>query len=147
MKRILFLFLLGVLCLPVAAIAEPLEQVGSSVPGMSCELKKLYRKNGVLTAKWDIVTDESFSSSRYEFRFRKKDSSCSYAVDQEKGVKYFPLTDKEGTPLSSAGSMYLRSNKKFGMWMKMPAPPAEVTSISVVVTFCEPFDDIDITDK
>ena len=142
--------LLGVFFLLFApsALAEPLETVESSIPGMTCELKKLYRKNGVLTAKWALVT-KKLGEQWMDIRspFKKENPECGYSLDAEKGVKYFPLTDKEGTPLASAQKLRIKTNRRYSQWMKMPAPPVEVKSISVIVPNCEPFDDIDIVDR
>ena len=140
-------FILVLIILPVGANAEPLDSVGSIVPGLSCELRKLYRRNDVLTAKWTIVADESYSNARQHFHFKKENENCSYVVDEEKGIKYFPLTDKEGNPLASENDPYIISDTRINMWMKAAAPPTEVKMVSVVITGCEPFEAIEITDK
>jgi hypothetical protein len=132
----------------VDALAEPIEIVDSSRNGMTCELKKVTRKKGVLSVKFALhAKEDTFRNGRPEMVFSKDQKGCSYVLDEEKGIKYFPLEDEKGAPVATTADPYMTKGDRINMWMKVPAPPAEVKSVSISLTHCEPFDDIDIVDK
>jgi hypothetical protein len=112
------------------------------------------RKRSVLTVKWAAV-NQGNSEQKIFFGFRGK--NVCYAVDEESGTKYYVLSDKEGNPLAPAndwvdsdtgGSVRkLEPGATARFWMKLPAPPPEVTEISLFLNETEPLEDMPITDK
>ena len=66
------------------------------------------------------------------------------------------LTDKEGNPVASAKDWLpgavginrgIEPGKSLRVWMKLPAPPPEVTTISLFLNETDPIEDVPITDK
>ena len=141
--------LLGLLSIFFAgnAAAAGLAVRDSTMPGVRCELTKVYRKNGVLTVRFALITDRTVHRSRYPLFFRKDGEDPSYILDEEKGIKYYALSDKEGNPLASSERPLLDDNERSSYWMKLPAPPEEIKTISVALSGCEPFDEIEVQDR
>lgn len=137
-----------------AFAAEPIATAFTNWGEVSVELMSVERKGNVLTVKW-AVRNEGESRQAVFFGFAGED--VCYAVDEESGTKYYVLTDKEGVPLASAndwissgtsGSKYdLDPGQVKRHWMKLPAPPPEVTAISIFMHEVEPFEGVPITDK
>jgi hypothetical protein len=78
-------------------------------------------------------------------------------VDEENGTKYYVLTDQEGNPLASEGDYVspgtygimrkLQPGSSLRVWMKLPAPPPEVKSVSLFLNETEQIEDLAITEK
>ncbi len=136
------------------AASEPLASADANWDGIKVHLMTVERKGSVLSVKW-AVTNEGEGKTRVFFVFTGNDP-C-YVIDEENGVKYYALTDKEGNAIAS-GNEYVSSGRA-GVatdvpsgstrryWMKMPAPPPEVKEISVFLSETEPFDGVVIADK
>ncbi len=140
--------------LAFAAAAEPIESAATNWEGVTVHLMKVTRKRNVLTVKWAAV-NEGEKKQSICFGFTGK--NVCYTVDEENGTKYYVLTDKEGNPMASANewvdsntngySRELKAGSTARLWMKLPAPSAEITEISIFLNETEPFEDIPITDK
>jgi hypothetical protein len=130
-------------------VADNIERVDSMIEGVTCELKQVTRKNSVLTVKFALELEASNKTGvGSRLIFSKDRPDCSYVLDEERGVKYFPLTDEKGVPIASGVSgYYLNPGERLSFWMKLPAPPEEVKRASVLITKCEPFDEVDIEDR
>lgn len=146
--------LLSVFCSLPAVGAEPVASADSNWDDVEVHLMSVERKGSVMTVKWAAVNNGAEDQKVY-FAYKGRDS-C-YAIDEENGTKYYALTDQEGNPIASAND-YINpnstgSNVKIGpgktkrFWMKMPAPPPEVTKIGIFLNEVEPFDGITIVDR
>ena len=132
---------------------QPIARGDTSWDGVTVHVMRLVRKHGILTLKIAAVNSGT-APQRIIFDFTG-DNAC-YLVDEENGTKYFVLTDKGGTPLAS-GNEWVRGGhgimrdvapgKTLRVWMKFPAPPPEVKSISIFLNETEPIEDVPITDK
>ncbi len=150
---VLALWMVGPGATRVAA-AEPIESAATNWEGVTVHLMKVTRKRNVLTVKWAAV-NEGESKKKIWFGFTGK--NVCYAVDEENGTKYYVLTDKEGNPMASANewvdsntngySRELKAGSTARLWMKLPAPSAEITEISIFLNEAEPLEDIPIVDK
>jgi len=138
----------------VAGAATPIASTESNVAGVTIDLMTLERKGNVLSVKW-AVRNAGDKSTDVAFQLRG-DKVTTYLVDEENGIKYFVLTDKEGAALASENDYTSSSHgisepvdagetKRF--WAKFPAPPAEVKAITVMFTEAEPLEGVAITDK
>jgi len=137
---------------PLAA-AEPLESAETNWDGITVHLMSLVRKGSVLTVKFSAVNE---GTERQDVAFGFAGKNVCYAVDEESGSKYYVLTDKEGNPVASAKDWLpgavginrgLEPGKSLRVWMKLPAPPPEVTTISLFLNETDPIEDVPITDK
>jgi len=133
--------------------AEPIASGESSIDGVTVNVMSLVRKHNVLTLKVAVVNgNEDPVTVRFVFA---GDNPC-YLLDEENGAKYFVLTDKDGAPVASDSgwvgsgrgvSETIEPGKTLRLWMKFPAPPPEVKSVTVVLNQTEPMDDVPITDR
>ncbi len=75
------------------AASEPLASADANWDGIEVHLMTVERRGSVLSVKW-AVTNEGEEETRIFFVFTGTDP-C-YVIDEENGVKYYALTDKEG---------------------------------------------------
>lgn len=138
-----------------AAATEPLGSAETNWSGVTLDLMSVERKGSVLTVKWAV---HNGGESQVEVKFGLAGKQVTtYVVDEDSGTKYYALTDQEGN-LVAAQSIYVGSDthgiseyvpagqsKRY--WMKLPAPPAEVKTLTVFFSGTEPFEEIPITEK
>ncbi len=139
---------------PGARAAEPIASGATNWDGVTVHVMSVVRKGNVLTVKWAVV-NEGEAPQVVWFGFTGK-QAC-YVVDEESGTKYFVLTDREGNPLAPRNDFLgvglrgikreLAPGKTLRLWMKLPAPPPEVTSVSIFLNETEPIEDVPITDR
>lgn len=149
--------LAALLALPAlaAAQAKPLASVETNWTGITLDLVSVERKGSVLTVKW-AMSNGGAQAAAVALGLTG-DHVTTYVVDEESGTKYFALTDKEGNLVASeheyvgggthgiAESIPAGETKRF--WMKLPAPPPEVKSLTVFFSNAEPLEEVPITDK
>ena len=141
------------LCAPVEA-ADPIATGETNWEDVSIDVMSVSRKGSVLTVKFAAVNN---GGSKQQIAFGFKGNDVCYAVDEESGTKYYVLTDEEGNPVASAKDWMPNSTaginrevepgKSLRVWMKLPAPPPEVSSISLFLNETDPIEDVPITDK
>jgi hypothetical protein len=123
--------------------------------GVLVDLMSVERKGSILTVKWAV---RNTGSKRVDPKFGLVGrDQTTYAVDEDSGTKYYVLTDKEKHALASEhtylnGDTYgIEDNIEPGAtaryWMKLPAPPPAVKTISIFFTKVEPFESVAIADK
>lgn len=127
--------------LATAARAQALAS-GECNENASVELMDMKRGSGVLTAK---VVYTATADKAYAYVHPRE----TYVLDAAGGKKYEVLTDSDGNPLASSNTSYSldKTGDTHKAWYKFPAPPAEVTSVSLTLKNCEPLEDVAITDK
>jgi len=138
-----------------AAAAKPIASTATNWDGVTVHLMSVERKGSVLTVKW-AVRNEGEEQARVQFGYTGE-LATTYAVDEENGTKYFALTDKEGTSLASEHAHissqqygideYVKPGATARFWMKLPAPPPEVETLTLMFTETEPFEAVPITDR
>jgi hypothetical protein len=76
-----------------------------------------------------------------------------YVMDLAAGKKYEVLKDEKGTSIAALSSGWsnrwydkLAPGQSFTMWMKFPAPPPDVKSVTLHVPGMPPFEDVPIQD-
>lgn len=138
-----------------ASAVKPIASAATNWDGVTVDLMSVERKGSVLTVKW-AVRNEGAEQAHVLFAYTGE-LATTYAVDEENGTKYFALTDKEGTSLASEHA-YIGSHK-YGVdeyvapgatarfWMKLPAPPPEVKTLTVMFSETEPFEEVPVTDR
>lgn len=137
-----------------AQSSEPIATAYTNWDDVSLELMVVERKGSVLTVKW-AVRNEGEERQRVKFSLTRA-AARTYAVDEESGTKYFVLTDEEGACLASecawvGGSEGIEEDVDAGkvkrFWMKLPAPPPEISSLTLFFDETEPLEDVSIADK
>jgi hypothetical protein len=147
--------LLSVLCAgPPVSAAGPIMSAETNWDGITVHVMSVERRNSVLTVKW-AVSNEGDSPTDVGFGFTGND--VCYVVDEENGTKYYALTDKEGNALAAARDWMPNSTAGFArkvapgktlrVWMKLPAPPPDVTEVSLFLNETEPIEGLPITDR
>jgi hypothetical protein len=142
-------------CLALTATAaEPIATAETNWDGVSVNVMSVARKGSILTVKFAAV-NEGEAAQQVAFGFIGND--VSYAVDEESGTKYYVLTDEEGNPVASAKEWMPNSthginrevapDKSLRVWMKLPAPPPEITAISLFLNETDPIENVPITDQ
>ncbi len=139
----------------MANAAEAIASGETNWDGVTVNVMSVVRKGRVLTVKFAAV-NEGETEQTVGFGFTGKQNSC-YAVDEESGTKYYVLTDKENHPIASADEFVgngarglkraIQPGKTLRVWMKLPAPPPDVKTISLFLNETEPIEDVPITDK
>jgi hypothetical protein len=145
MKTICRAAVAGLLLTPVLTLAE-IATSDHKEPAVICVLDEVTRKNEVVTVKFRFKLRAGQNATSVSTGFSKSDNSV--IVDEEKGVKYFPLVDDNNKPIAQAPESYVRDVERGSSgWMKLPAPPKEVKTVTVMIDDCQPFDDVTITDR
>lgn len=134
--------------------ADPITTADTNWDGITVDIMSVSRKGNVMTVKFAAVNNGS-ETRQVAFGFTGND--VCYAVDEESGSKYYVLTDEEGNPVASAKEWMPNSTSGINrevapgsslrVWMKLPAPPPEVTSISLFLNETDPIEDVSITDR
>ena len=138
------------------AMVKPLGTNATNIgEAVSIDLMSVERRGSILTVKWQVRNAGS-KSAHFQF-FLTGTTPTTYAVDEESGTKYYVLTDKEKHTLASEDEDLgyqnhgISENVSAGAtnryWMKLPAPPPAVKTISIFFTKAEPFESVAITDK
>ena len=123
--------------------------------GVLVDLMSVERKGSILTVKW-AVRNTGSKAAHLKLGMVGRDQT-TYAVDEDSGTKYYVLTDKEKHALASehtyvGGDTYgiddsIEPGATSRYWMKLPAPPPAVKTISIFVTKVEPFESVAIADR
>jgi hypothetical protein len=126
---------------PAAAIASQ----ETNWPGVTAHLTEFRRKGNTLTAKVKLGAD---AKSNFEIDYGEV-----YLMDAAAGKKYEVLKDDKGAYIAATRPGW--PEKNYGeidagnsvlLWMKFPAPPPDVKTISLSLPNMPPFDDVAIQD-
>ena len=115
--------------------------------GVTAEVSEFRRKGNTLTAKVRLVNKRA---ERKDPEIHWKDVAL---IDTAGGKKYEVLKEEKGTFLASTQQgwndrwhEWIDGNSAQTVWMKFPAPPPEVKSITLQLPNTPPFDDLTIQD-
>jgi hypothetical protein len=141
------------LCPSPGIAADAIATADTNWEGVTVDVVSVARKGNVLTVKFAAVNN---GSETQQVAFGFTGNNVCYAVDEESGTKYYVLTDQENNPVASAKDWMPNSThginrevqpgKTLRVWMKLPAPPPEVSSISLFLNETDPLEDVPITD-
>lgn len=137
---------------PAAAAAPVQESVlasqETSWSGVVAELTELRRKGNTLTARVRL-RNQAGAPAQPEVRYDEV-----YLMDLAAGKKYQVLQDEAGSFIAALRSGW--KDRWYGeiapgqgqlLWMKFPAPPPEVRSITLQIPGVPPFEDLAIQDS
>jgi hypothetical protein len=116
--------------------------------GVVAEVTEFRRKGNTLTAKVRF-TNRGSDEGKPEIVYKEV-----YLIDTAGGKKYEVLKDEKGTPIASLTQnwndrwydSHLKPNESQMIWIKFPAPPAEVKTITLQIPNTPPFEDVTIQD-
>ena len=115
--------------------------------GISAAVTEFRRKGNTLTAKVQL-SNHGTEKPQAEIKFEEV-----YLLDVGAGKKYNVLRDEKGAYIASLKSGwadrwydYLAPGDSYLIWMKFPAPPADVKVITLNLPGMAPFEDLNIQD-
>ena len=130
-----------------AAAATVLASQDTNWPGVVAEVTELRRKGNTLTAKVRL-RNGSPDKQQVEVKFDE-----TYLMDAANAKKYEVLRDEKGTYIAAVRSGWgdrwydtLDPAQSYVLWIKFPAPPPEVTTITLQLPNTPPFEDLAIQD-
>jgi hypothetical protein len=127
----------------------------SETPGVRIDVTELKRTSGgTINLKWVVVNNsaERFSRTSEFFGDRNvsadhyHDVSGVHLIDPVNKKKYFVVTDAEKKCVCSKDIFdRLEPGTKANLWAKFPAPPPEVTKVTIEIPHFQPMDDVPIS--
>jgi hypothetical protein len=133
---------------PPPAAGSVLASEETDWPGIVVELTEFRRKGNTLTARVRLKNGGS-ETPRPEIVYRE-----AYLLDTGAGKKYEALKDEKGNYIAALHSGY--SDKWFDeiapgqqrmIWIKFPAPPPDVKSVTLQIPGAPPLEDVPIQDS
>ena len=118
-------------------------------PGVVADLTECRRAEGVLTIK---IRFRNTSKSDVSLNVIDRKNFEAYYLTA-KNKKYFVLKDSEDQYLMPAADLGgsldvpLQAGQSWTWWAKFPAPPADVTKLTLITPITPPFEDVPITNK
>jgi hypothetical protein len=132
---------------PAGAPAAALASQETNWTGISADVTEFRRKGNTLTAKV-VLRNHGTEETQTEINYKEV-----YLMDLGAGKKYEVLKDEKGSYIAALRSNWndrwydtLKPGQAFTLWMKFPAPPAEVKSVTLQVPGMSPFEDLAIQD-
>ena len=135
---------------PLVGLAQqpppPLASAPTNWQGVTADVTEFKRKGTTLTLRLRLHNDGA-KDSYVAFSYDK----C-YLLDAGAGKKYQVLKDDTGAVIGAVNSGNtewndtIKPSQSQTIWMKFPAPPASVKSVSLTVANTPPFDDLAIQD-
>jgi hypothetical protein len=98
------------------------------------------RKNEIVTIKGNSICDKS-PCAKHSYL------ENAYLLDEERGVKYFPIKDSKHYLLASDTFIKYSQKKTKRFWVKFTAPPEEIKTIDLYLVDHEPLEGLTIIDK
>ncbi len=116
--------------------------------GVVVEVTEFRRKGNTLTAKFR-VRNQGDGEVEPDFYY-----SQIYVMDAAAGKKYEALKDEEGNYIAALRSGWrdrwydkLQPGQSALLWVKFPAPPPDVTTVTLQIPNTPPFDELAIQDS
>jgi len=114
--------------------------------GVTVELISVTRGDNDLTVKFKYTNSGSKTAEFYHSNYGHQNiAAVVYYIDPKNKKKYTAIQDSEGKPVASLGeSIRLEAGASKAQWVKLPAPPADTTTITVVLPGAPPFEKVPI---
>lgn len=116
-------------------------------PGIVAEVTEFRRKGNTLTAKVRLRNQGS-AETQPDIMYKEV-----YLMDLGAGKKYEVLKDEKGTYIAALRQNWndrwyqdLKPGEAQTIWMKFPAPPADVKTVTLQIPGAPPFEDLPIQD-
>jgi len=125
-----------------SAITLPLK-VDSDLSGISLELTSVQKTIDTITIRFKYINTGD-KSVRIDKEANQQVSDMYY-VDAKNKKKYPIVKDTQGKPLSSnLDYLEVGAGETKAGWAKFPAPPPDVTTISVYIPGAPPFENVPV---
>jgi len=115
--------------------------------GIAADVTEFRRKGNTLTAKV-VLRNHGTADAQPDINYKEV-----YLMDLAAGKKYEVLQDEKGAFIAALRSNWndrwyetLKPGQSFTLWMKFPAPPPDVKSVTLQVPGAPPFEDLPIQD-
>jgi len=117
-------------------------KVDGDVSGMSVELTAVQKTGDTIMVRFKYINGGDKSITLY-MKVGGQVQDKIYYVDAKNKKKYLVIRDTENHPLASAlHDLTVDAGETKGCWAKFPAPPADVTAISVYIPGAPPFENV-----
>lgn len=138
---------------PPAATAAPapaasLASQTSNWPGIVADVTELRRKGSTLTARV-VLSNQGTDKAQPDISYNEV-----YVMDLGAGKKYEVLRDEKGAYIAALRSGWndrwyqdLPPGGTYTLWMKFPAPPPDVKTVTLQIPGVPPFEDLQIQDS
>jgi hypothetical protein len=130
-----------------APAAASLASQETNWPGISADVTEFKRKGNTLTAKV-VLRNHAGADAEPDINYKEV-----YLMDLAAGKKYEVLKDEKGAYIAALRSGWndrwyqkIEPGQSFTIWMKFPAPPADVKSVTLQLPGMPPFEDLAIQD-
>jgi hypothetical protein len=130
---------------PAPAIALASQQ--SNWPGVVVDVTEFRRKGSTLTARV-VLRNQGSAEVEPDISYQEV-----YVMDLEGGKKYEVLKDEKGSYIAALRQGYgsrwyqkLSPGETYTIWMKFPAPPADVKAVTLQLPGLPPYEDLPIQD-
>jgi hypothetical protein len=131
-----------------SAPAGSLASQPSNWPGIIADVTEFRRKGSTLTARV-VLKNQGSDKAQPEIHYDEV-----YVMDLGAGKKYEVLKDEKGTYIAALRSGWsdrwyqeLPPGGTYTLWMKFPAPPPDVKTVTLQVPGMPPFEDLPIQDS
>jgi hypothetical protein len=115
--------------------------------GVTADITEFRRKGNTLTAKVRF-TNKGSGEPEVDMHYAE-----IYLIDTAAGKKYEPLKDENGAYIAALRSgwkdrwyEHIKPGESQTIWIKFPAPPANVKAITLQIPKTPPFEDVTIQD-
>jgi hypothetical protein len=133
---------------PVPAPAAALASQQTNWPGVVADVTEFRRKGSTLTAKV-VLRNQGNVESEPHIAYDEL-----YVMDLGAGKKYEVLKDEKGNYIAALRSGYrdqwfqkLKPGETYTIWVKLPAPPPDVKTVTLQIPGVPPFEDLAIQDS
>jgi hypothetical protein len=133
---------------PAAAPAAAVATQTSNWPGVVADVTEFRRKGSTLSVRV-VLRNQGNVESEPDISYTEV-----YVMDLGAGKKYEVLKDEKGTYIAALRPGYnnrwfqrLAPGASYTIWMKFPAPPPEVKSVTLQLPGMPPFEDVPIQDS
>jgi hypothetical protein len=138
----------GAAAAPAAAPAAAVATQTSNWPGVVADVTEFRRKGSTLSVRV-VLRNQGNVESEPDISYTEV-----YVMDLGAGKKYEVLKDEKGTYIAALRPGYnnrwfqrLAPGASYTIWMKFPAPPPEVKSVTLQLPGMPPFEDVPIQDS
>lgn len=119
---------------------EVIATIDGETSGVRIEITELSRTSGdTLTMKFRLYNDTGENFAFYSL-MNSYEVSSLHLIDAVGKKKYLVITDSDGKCLCSTALDMVENGKFLNLWARFPAPPIDVTEVSVVMPHFIPTD-------
>lgn len=149
-RYVMLAFLGSTMFWAAPAVAQDVLFAEGETPDVRIEIRDLKRGDGdIVTLRLRLVNEsgEAFDASCTMREYGANDNcgtfSGAYLLDAANKKKYLVVRDTEGLCVCS-GIAALDDGKKTNIWATYPAPPLDVTAMTVIVPLFEPIEGVPV---